>query len=132
MRLCGDEITRYGIDDSAGHGRVGQALRQQRIDLHPQHANRFLDALQCYPVGDAQAVVILRAHPALLHLCFDLRPRAMDQHQPDASCLQQVDVLRQHRELAVGHHLATEGNDKGLAAKAVDVGCNGTKPGDKA
>ncbi len=39
--------------------------------------------------------------------------------------------MRQFDELAVCHHFATEGDDEGLATEGVDIGRDGTEPGDE-
>ncbi len=64
-------------------------------------------------------------------MLFDLRPRTMHQYQPDAQCGEQVEVMSEFDELAIGHHFAAKGDDEGLATEGVDIGRDGTKPGDE-
>ena len=56
----------------------------------------------------------------------------MHQHQLDSGCTQQVEVVRQHREFAVGDHVTAKGDDEGLAAESVEVGRDGAEPADEA
>ena len=130
-RLGGDEIARHGVDRRAGHGRVGQALREQRVDVHAQYAHRLLDTLQCRRVGDAHAVGKARAGAALAQLRLDLRPRAVHQHQPDAGAVEQVDVVGEHRELALLDHITAEGDDQCLAAKRMEIRRRRAEPCDE-
>jgi hypothetical protein len=106
-------------------------LGQQRVQFDAQEARRLLYALERDRVGDAHARVVTRTRAALLQLGFDLRARAVHQHQAYAGAAQQVDVLRQHRELAVGHDFAAEGDDEGLAAKGVEIRRRRAEPGDE-
>jgi hypothetical protein len=60
-----------------------------------------------------------------------LRPHAVDQHQPHAQAVQQVDVVRQLHEAAIRHQFAAKGDDEGLAAKAMDVRRGRAEPVDE-
>ena len=115
-----------------GHGRVGQPHRQQRLDLHPQLAARLLHAGQGSLVGDAGAAHIAGARAASGELGVDLRARAMHQHQPHAQRGQQIQVVSERDELAIGHHLAAECHHEGPAAERVDVRRRGAEPVDEA
>jgi hypothetical protein len=57
-RLGGDEVAAGHAHVGAGHRRVGQALREQRFDLHAGDAHRRLDALKRRRVGHAQPLVV--------------------------------------------------------------------------
>ena len=111
-RPCGDEVAARHPDLRIGHGRAGQPHRQQRFDLHPQLAARLLHAGESSLVGHARTAHIARARAASGELCLDLRPRAVHQHQPHAQRGQQVEVVSERDELAVGHHLAAEATTK--------------------
>jgi len=52
----------------------------------------------------------------------------MYQHQPDFQAGEQVEVVGERYELAVFDHLATKGDNKGAAAKGMNVGCGRTEP----
>jgi hypothetical protein len=52
---------------------------------------------------------------------FDLRASAVHQHQADAEAVEQGDVVNQVRKALVGDGFAVETDDKGLAAKGIDV-----------
>jgi hypothetical protein len=131
-RPRGDEIAAGDAQESAGHRRVGQALREQRLDLDAGHAHGALDAFQRLGIGDAQALVEARRQAARLHLGVDLRPRAMHQHQADAHAVEQRDVVDQRLRGTGLEHFAAEGDDEGTTAKGVDVGRRLAHPGDQA
>ena len=131
-RARGNEIAAGDAQEGAGHRRVGQALRQQRLDLDAAHAHGPFDAFQSRGIGDAQALVELRREAACVHLGVDLRPRAMHQHQAYAHAVEQRDVVDQRLRGARFEHFATEGDDEGAAAKGVDVGRRLAHPGHQA
>ena len=83
-------------------------------------------------VGHAQALVKAAAAAALLQLRLDLGARAVHQHQPHAESGEQVQVVREVEEAAVGHHLAAERDDESLAAEGVDIGRDRLEPVDEA
>ncbi len=121
-RARGDVVAGGDADLRAGHGRVGQALREQRLELDAQHAHRLLHRDERGLVGDAQALRVLRAHAARLQLRLDLRPRAVHEHQADAERGEQVDVVDEAREArALGEHLSAEADHEGAAAERVHV-----------
>ena len=91
----GDEVARVDADLRARHRRARQPLREHGLDLDAQHARRLLDRHERGVVGDAQALRVARAHAACLELGFDLRPRAVHQHEPDAERRQQVEVVHE-------------------------------------
>jgi hypothetical protein len=53
------------------------------------------------------------------------------QHQPHAQRREQVEIVRESQEAAVGNDLAAESDDEGLAAKSVDVGRDRLEPVDE-
>ena len=55
----------------------------------------------------------------------------MHQHQAHAERIEQVDVVNQIDEILTQHRLAAKCEDKGFAAKSVDIGRGGTKPFDE-
>ena len=55
------------------------------------------------------------------HLLFDLRSRAVHQHDLDAHRLQQSDVGHQRIQEPLMHHLAAEPDDERLVTERVDV-----------
>jgi hypothetical protein len=63
---------------------------------------------------------------------FDLRTRAVNEHELDAQRGKQVQIVREVDEAAVGDEITAERDDEGLAAKGVDVGSNRLKPVDEA
>ena len=74
---------------------------------------------------------IARRHAVLAHLLLDLRARAVHQHHAHLQAHQHVDVVGELLELAVGEHLAAEGDDERRPAPAMDVGRGGAKPLDE-
>jgi len=74
--------------------------------------------------------------PAALVLCLelglDLRPGAMDQCEPYAEGGEQIEIDCKLHEASIGHEVATEGDDEGLAAKTVNIGGNRLEPVDEA
>jgi len=73
----------------------------------------------------SQAVGVADFHATLLQTLFDLRPRAMHQHQADAEAVQQREVVNQAGEVRVGNRLAGEADDEGAAAMRVDTARTG-------
>ena len=69
--------------------------------------------------------------PRAFSLRLDLRARAMHQHQPHAEAGEQIEVVRQRDELAVGHDLAAEGDDERAPTEGVDVRRRGAEPVDE-
>ena len=67
----------------------------------------------------------------LRQMLLDLRARAVHQPQPDPQAGKQIEVMRQFDELAVGDDLAAERNDESAPAERVDIGRDGTEPGDE-
>ena len=129
--LRGNEIATRHADVGIGHGRIRQTDGQQRLDLHPDAADGFFHALHGFGIGQADAMVITAFDIVLHQPLLDLRPRAVDQNQPDTQRCQQVEIVRQLDELAVRHHFTAEGDDKRLAAERIDIRRNGAEPGDE-
>ena len=128
-RPRGDEVAPGDADVAARHRRVGQALREQRLDLEAGHRHRRLDALQRLGIGHPQAMVEARLQPATRLLGVDLRARAMHQHQADAERGEQVAVVGEALRALAGGDLAAEADDEGTAAEGVDVGRGAAHPG---
>ena len=131
-RARGDEIARRDADLRAGHRRARQPLRQQRLELDPQHPGGVLYRHQRRLVGDAQALRVARAHALRFQLGLDLRARAVHQREADAERRQQVHVVDEAREArALREHLAAEGDDEGAAAEGVHVRRHLAEPADE-
>src|SRR5262249_43612777 len=117
-----DVVARRDADLRARHRRVRQSLRQQGLDLDPEHASGLLDRLQRALVGDSQSVRIVRADTARFQLRLDLWTRTVRQHEPDAERGQDADVVDEAREAgALGEHFATERHHERAAAKGVQI-----------
>ena len=58
-RSGGDEVARHHPHRGTGHGGVGQALAERRLDFVAQLASGLLGAVQRHAVGDAQAIYIM-------------------------------------------------------------------------
>ena len=129
--LGGDEIARGHPDVGARHGGVGDSQRQQRLDLDPDRAGRLLDAGQRGVVGHAQTVDIADGRTVFDQARLDLRPYTVHQHQPDPQAVQQVDIVRQLHKSPVRHQLAAKCDDKGLAAKTMDIRRGRAEPVDE-
>ena len=56
----------------------------------------------------------------------------MHHHQPNSGGVEQIEIVRKHRELAVGNDLTAEGDDKGLAAERMEIRRGGAEPGNNA
>ena len=130
-RLGGDEVAARHPDVGARHRRTRQAHRQQRFDLHAQTPARLFGHREGDVIGDAQSLHVARAVAEVLELGVDLRPRAMHHHQPHAQRRQQVQIVIDADKAALGNCFATEGDDKGAAAKRVDVRRRRAEPLDK-
>ncbi len=126
--LRGNVIAGSDANVGARHRRIRQTDREHAFDIHPHRADCVLDVLQRFGVG----------HPAALHVLvfggqtfFYLRPHAMHQHQTHAKRIEQVDVVNQIDEILAQHRFTAKREDKGFAAKSVDIRCGGTKPFDE-
>jgi hypothetical protein len=73
--------------------------------------------------------------PAALVLCLelglDLRPGAMYQCEPYAEGGEQIEIDCKLHEASIGHEIATEGDDEGLAAKRMYIRRRGLEPVDE-
>ena len=127
-RLGGDEVAADDADARAGHRRVGDAERQQRLDAAARMAGAFEHAVERLGVGDAQAAVVAAGDVLLLEYRLDLRTRAMHDDQPDAEAVQQVEVVDDAEKRVVGDDFAAEGDDERLAAQRVNVRRGRTDP----
>jgi len=88
-----------------------------------------LDRHQRGLVCHAQALGEMRALFLGLQFGFDLRPRAMHQHQANAERREQVQIVHELREArALGHQLAAECDHEGAAAERVHVRRGLAKP----
>src|SRR5690606_37429823 len=58
--------------------------------------------------------------------------RSVHEHEPHAKGGEQIEIVREIEEAAVGEDLATEGDHEPLAAERVDVGCDRLEPVDEA
>jgi hypothetical protein len=53
---------------------------------------------------------------------FDLRPGPVHEHEVHAECGEQVEVVREIEETAVGDEVSAESDYESLAAESMDVG----------
>ena len=127
----GDEVARNDAHRGAGHGRVGQALAERRLDFVTQLSRSLLRTVQRHLIGDAHAVGVLGGVPLGLQLLVHLGAKTVDQHHFDTHALNQGQVLGQVRQFAGCDGFTRNAHDKGLAAVHVDVGGHRPKPGDK-
>jgi hypothetical protein len=79
-------------------------------------------------VGHTQALVIAGGEVLLLEDRLDLRAHPVDDHDPDAQAVQQVEVVDDAEERVVGDDLAAERDHEGLVSERVDVGRRRTNP----
>ncbi len=130
-RLRGDEVATGYAYVGVGHRGIGQSHGQQRLDLDPHPSCRFLYALHGHGIGQAYSLMVAVFQVHFGQMLLDLRTCAMYQHQSDAQRGQQVEIVRQFDELAVGDHFAAECDDERLATEAVDIGRYGAEPGNE-
>ena len=121
QRLRGDEVAGRHADARAGHRRVGDAEREQRLDARAHLAVGLEHAVHRLGVGDAQAERVAALDVLLLEDRLDLRPRAVHDDEVDAEAVQQVEVVDDAEKRVVGDDLAAERDDEGPAAERVDV-----------
>ena len=69
---------------------------------------------------------------ALAQPRFDLRPRAVHQHELHPERCEQVQVMSEIEESPIGDEVAAESNDENLAAERMDVGGDRLEPVDEA
>jgi hypothetical protein len=132
-RPRGDVVPGDDADLGARHRRVRQALREEGLDLHAQHAGGVLHHRERLLVGDAKPMGVARAQAFRLHLRLDLRARPVHQHQPDLERGEQVDVVDEAFEArALGDHLAAERDDERAAAEIVHIRRDLAEPADEA
>ena len=120
-RLGGEEVAADHADARAGHGRVGDAEREQRLDAAAGMPGSFEHAIERLAVGDAQAAVVAAGDVLLLEYRLDLRTRSVHDDQPDAEAVQEIEVVHDAEKGVVGDDLSAECNHESLAAKGVDV-----------
>ena len=120
-RLRGDEIAGRHADARAGHRRVGDAEREQRLDARAHLPVGFEHAVHRLGVGDAQAERVAALDVLLREDRLDLRPRAVHDDEVHAEAVQQVEVVDDAEERVVGDDLAAERDDERPAAERVDV-----------
>ena len=130
-RLGRDEIAGRHADARAGHRRVGDPEREQRLDARAHLAVGFEHAIHGLGVGDAQAERVAALDVLLRENGLDLRPRAVDDDEMHAEAVQQVQVVDDAEKRVVGDDFAAERDDEGLPAKRVDVGRRGADPLDE-
>ena len=105
----------------AGHRRVREAERQQRLDARAHLARGLEHAVHRFGVGHAHAMRVAARDALLRQDRLDLRPAAVHDDQADAQAVQQVEVVHDAEERVVGDDLAAESDDERLAAKRVHV-----------
>ncbi len=128
QRTGGDKVARNDTNRGMRHRRVGQTLAESGFDIQAQFAGSFLGAFQRSRIGNSQTVVKARFYVTQRQLFFDLRSGAVHNNHLDAKRMQQRQVLRQHRQGAGGDQFARKGDDKGLAAKGMDIGRDRAQP----
>ena len=129
--MGGDEVAPGHANIGIGHRRICQSHRQQRLDLDAYATDRFLDALHGSGIGQPYALMITVLQIVIGQMLFDLRTCAMHQHQSDAKRGQQVEIVRQADEFSVFNYFSAKRDDEGLATKTVDIGRDGTEPGNE-
>jgi hypothetical protein len=105
-RPRGDQVAAGHAQARALHRRSGHVHRQPRFDGDAQGADRIDHAVQGGRIGDAHAVVVVRGQAASGQAAFDLRARAVHQHQPHAQAVQQHQVVDDIAEIRVFHTVA--------------------------
>jgi hypothetical protein len=129
--LGGDEVARGDRDAYPGHGRVGEPHGEQRLDLHPGHPGRLLDAGERRVVGDPQPVHIVECDPQLGEPRLDLRARPVHQDQSHPEPVEQCDVVDQVGEAWIDDRLSAEDDDEGAPPVGMDVGGGVADPVDE-
>ena len=125
---CGDQVAAGHAQARALHRRGRHVHGQARLDGNTQMAHRVDHTLQRRSIGDAQAFVVSRGKAACLKAGFDLRARAMHQHQAHTQAVKQHQVVDDIAEVGVVHTIAGQHDHKGAVAVGVDVGRSVTKP----
>ncbi len=126
-----DEIAGDHAHGGAGHRRVGQALRERSFNLEAQLARRFLRGIERDFIGHPHAVRVARADAFFAQLRFDLRTKAVHEHDAHAHRGEQRNVLHQRVEASGRDQFAGDGDHKGLAAMGMDVRRDGAQPIDE-
>ena len=103
------------------HRRGRHVHRQPGFYRNAQLTDGVDHTFQRRGVGDAHAFVVMRRQPAGLQAAFDLRARAMHQHQPNAQTVQQHQVVNDVAEIGVRHAVAGKHDDEGAIAVGIDV-----------
>ena len=100
MALAVTKLPGADTNPDARHRWVGQAHRQQCLDLDPHHAVGLLDAGKSVVVGDAQTVDDLHVGATIGQLLFDLWACARHQHESYPEAVEQRDIVDQVGELS--------------------------------
>jgi hypothetical protein len=112
------------------HGRIGEARRQQGFDVRAQAADGIFNAFERLRIGDTKIFMETRRNAAQLAAAFDLRTRAVHEHEFDAEAVEQRDIVNDVREIRMLDRIATEHQDKRFTAVRIDIGRRIAKPFD--
>jgi len=125
-----DQVAGGHAQARALHGRSGDVHRQPRFNGQAQGADGIDHAVQGGRISNTHAPVIVRRQAAIGQPAFDLRARAMHQHQAHAQAVQQHQVVDDIAEIRVFHPIAREHDHKGAVAMGIDIGGCMTQPVD--
>jgi len=125
------KVSGYYPDCRVGHRGIGQSLRERRLDVEADLAGCFLEALECWQVGDTDAVCEASSESAQAQLLLDLRSATVDHDDLDTERAEQPYVLDQCVETTCLDKLAWKPDHEAALSKVVDVGCNRAEPGNE-
>ena len=127
-RPRGDEVATGHPQARALHRRGRHVHGQARLDGDAHLADGVDHAFQGRAVGNPQVAVKVRGQAAGRQAGFDLRARAVHQHQAHAEAVQQHQVVDDIAEVGIGHAFTGQHHHKGAVAVGVDIGGRVTEP----
>ncbi|MNJ17560.1 hypothetical protein D3C77_118430 [compost metagenome] len=110
------------------HRRGSHVHRQARLDSDAQVPHGVDHTFQGRGIGDAHAAMVVRGQAAAGQAAFDLRTRAMHQHQANPQAVQQDQVVDDIAEVGVLDAVSGKHDHKGAVAVGIDVRRSMTQP----
>ena len=102
--------------------RVGQPQRELGFEIETVYRGDAFDVIHDLAIGDPAPLDAHRRDTGGFQRGTDLRPDAVDQHDPNAERMQQRQILQQLAASRRRHRFAFHQDDEGLATVGVDVG----------
>ena len=131
-RPRGDEVAGGDPHPGARHRGVGDAHREQRLELDVRRADCFLGCFQGGDVGDANAADGAGRKSLRPHALLDPRPCAVDDDEVDAERAHQREIVDDAVKLRIAGRYTVDLDDERSRPVGIDVGRGVAEPRDEA